>query len=144
MAVANSNFQSTEVFHSEQKAKEESGKLRQGGAAPVMRHVLPDTLPINEMPSNFDPVRISHAVTLMTDPHSREMVKRHMHIMQKIVVQYEDGFYLRDLVDILTILNACSEKCSTDKKYFKPMIELINIVKKPFIKGELQKKHGDH
>ena len=137
MAVANSNFQSTEVFHHNQEQKEaQDGEKTQKGVAPVMRHVLPDTIPINEMPSNFDPVRISHAVTLMTDPHSKDMIKRHMHIMHKIVVQYEDGFYLRDLVDILTILNSCSEKCMVDKKYFKPMIELINIVKKPFIKGE--------
>ena len=102
---------------------------------PIMRHVLPDEANLNEMPSNFHPVKIAHAVTLFTDPHSHDLTKRHLHILQKIVTEYGDGFFLRDLVDILIIVNACADRCAEDSRYVRPMVEMIKIAEKPFKKG---------
>lgn len=104
---------------------------------PIMRHVLPDESNFNDMPSNFHPVKISHAVTLFKDPHSSDLTKRHLHILQKIVAEYEDGFYLRDLVDILIIINACADRCGQEPRYVRPMIEVVKIAEKPFKKEKL-------
>jgi hypothetical protein len=103
---------------------------------PIVRHVIPDSNP-DDRPSNFDPVQIQHAVKLMTDPHSRELTKRHLHIVQKIALQYPQGFYLADLVDILNIINCCAERALEETKYIHAITTLVRIIRQPFIKAKL-------
>ena len=140
MAIAESKVQEPFSATSAQSVMHPMMQKQTKTMPPIMRHVLPDEPNLNEMPSNFHPVKISHAVTLFTDPHSRDLTKRHLHILQKIVTEYEDGFYLRDLVDILTILNACADRSLEDQRYLRPMIQMIKIAEKPFKKGERIRK----
>lgn len=59
---------------------------------------------------------------------------RHEHALRKVVKHYRSAFLIKDLVELFKILNICADRVEENVIYLKPLLEILNIVSKSFLK----------
>ena len=62
------------------------------------------------------------------------MLERHTHALNKVIKHYKNAFLLKDLVELFKILNICADRLDDHEAYLKPLLEILKIVAKPFLK----------
>ena len=65
------------------------------------------------------------------------MYDRHVHSLNKVIKHYKNAFLLKDLVELFKIVNICADRVDTNECYLKPLLDILKIVGKPFLKEKM-------
>ncbi|XP_009999886.1 PREDICTED: uncharacterized protein C7orf63 homolog [Chaetura pelagica] len=82
-------------------------------------------------------VDLSHVIKLLKDSESKDLEKEQLKTLKKVVKHFENGLPLKDLAQIIEILNLCAEKVNEQEAFTEPLCELIKICGLPFQKKKL-------
>lgn len=77
---------------------------------------------------------LDKVINLLTDPHSSKLKERHFKAVRKICTKYANGFYLKDIGSVLTILEELSAHLGEDEGYTNVVVQLIMLCGKSFLK----------
>ncbi|KAI4889474.1 hypothetical protein NFI96_015244 [Prochilodus magdalenae] len=77
---------------------------------------------------------LSRVIHLLEDPVSSSLKDRHVFALKKVVKRCQNGFLLRDLANVFTILNFCAEKAKEHPEYAPVLCDLLHICRIPFLK----------
>ncbi|XP_006636196.2 cilia- and flagella-associated protein 69 [Lepisosteus oculatus] len=127
LASENGVRRSTGVGGASKMVSEKSG-------APVVRHVITDSDLGTPEGSSMKPVELSQVIKLIEDPFASTLKERHLFVLKKVVKRYQNGFLLKDLVQIFKILNLCAEKAKDHPEYTQIMCGLFKLCSLPFLK----------
>uniref|UniRef100_A0A8C5WL50 Cilia and flagella associated protein 69 n=1 Tax=Leptobrachium leishanense TaxID=445787 RepID=A0A8C5WL50_9ANUR len=101
---------------------------------PVVRLVVTDTELGEQEVVQFKSMDLARALKLFEDPFSRNLTERHVRVLKKIAKHYCNGIPLKDLAQILKILNISAERVEDHKDFADPMCEIIKLFGFPFLK----------
>ncbi|XP_075275495.1 cilia- and flagella-associated protein 69 isoform X3 [Opisthocomus hoazin] len=82
-------------------------------------------------------VDLSCVVKLLEDSDSKDLEKEQLKTLKKVVKHFENGLPLKDLAQIIEILNLCAEKINEQEAFTEPLCELIKLCGLPFQKKKL-------
>ncbi|NXJ15845.1 CFA69 protein, partial [Odontophorus gujanensis] len=83
------------------------------------------------------PEDLSHAIKLLEDAGSSNLEEEQLKVLKKVVKSFENGLPLKDLAQIMDILNLCAEKVNEQEAFIEPACELIKLCGLPFQKKKL-------
>ncbi|XP_015709005.1 cilia- and flagella-associated protein 69 isoform X2 [Coturnix japonica] len=83
------------------------------------------------------PVDLNHVIKLLEDSSSRDLEDEQLKVLKKVVKSFENGLPLKDLAQIMDILNLSAEKVKEDEAFIEPICELIKLCGLPFQKKKL-------
>ncbi|CAI9576037.1 unnamed protein product, partial [Staurois parvus] len=66
---------------------------------------------------------MNRVMKLFEDPFSRDLVERHVRVLRKVARTYCNGFFLKDLPQIVKILNICAARAGDHTEYIDPMCD---------------------
>ncbi|XP_072017652.1 cilia- and flagella-associated protein 69-like isoform X2 [Amphiura filiformis] len=101
---------------------------------PLVGHVITDDSMGLKQGISMQPINYNKVIKLLTDQHSVNLFERHMHSLQRLVKHYQAGFLIKDLVQVFKILNVCADRIQDNKQYIQPMLDILKICSKPFLK----------
>ncbi|NXV44556.1 CFA69 protein, partial [Uria aalge] len=79
-------------------------------------------------------VDLNHVIKLLEDSDSKDLEKEQLKTLKKVVKRFETGLPLKDLEQIIEILNLCAEKMNEQEAFTEPLCELIKLCGLPFQK----------
>ncbi|NXV11581.1 CFA69 protein, partial [Cepphus grylle] len=79
-------------------------------------------------------VDLNHVIKLLEDSDSKDLEKEQLKTLKKVVKHFENGLPLKDLEQIIEILNLCAEKMNEQEAFTEPLCELIKLCGLPFQK----------
>ncbi|NXF03046.1 CFA69 protein, partial [Smithornis capensis] len=79
-------------------------------------------------------VDLDHVIKLLEGSDSKDMEKEQLKTLKRVVKHFENGLPLKDLAQIIEILNLCAEKRSEQEAFTEPLCELIKLFGLPFQK----------
>ncbi|NWS53451.1 CFA69 protein, partial [Chunga burmeisteri] len=82
-------------------------------------------------------VDLNHVIKLLEDSDSEDLEKEQLKTLKKVVKRFENGLPLKDLAQIIKILNLCAEKMNEQEAFTEPLCELIKLCGLPFQKKKL-------
>ncbi|NXE19562.1 CFA69 protein, partial [Ardeotis kori] len=82
-------------------------------------------------------VDMNHVIKLLEDSDSKDLEKEQLNTLKKVVKRFENGLPLKDLAQIIEILNLCAEKVNEQETFIEPLCELIKLCGLPFQKKKL-------
>ncbi|KFP58940.1 Uncharacterized protein C7orf63, partial [Cariama cristata] len=82
-------------------------------------------------------VDLNHVIKLLEDSDSVNLEKEQLKTLKKVVKRFENGLPLKDLAQIIKILNLCAEKINEQEAFTEPLCELIKLCGLPFQKKKL-------
>nr|XP_047933437.1 cilia- and flagella-associated protein 69 isoform X3 [Anser cygnoides] len=80
---------------------------------------------------------LNHAIRLLEGSDSSSLEEEQLKVLKKVVKRFENGLPLKDLAQIIDILNLCAEKVNEQEAFIEPMCELIKLCGLPFQKKKL-------
>ncbi|CAH2282348.1 cilia- and flagella-associated 69 [Pelobates cultripes] len=101
---------------------------------PVVRLVVTDTELGDQEAVPFKSMDLARVIKLFEDPFSRDLTERHVRVLKKIAKHYCNGIPLKDLTQIIQILNICAQRIENHKDFIDPMCEIIKLCGLPFLK----------
>lgn len=112
---------------------------------PIVRHLIRDsdvklfdeknTDDLNLLQTlELTPLELDKIIKLFIDPHSSQLVDRHLHGIKKVIKHYQQGFLIKDVVKIIKIFNILADKSEIDEAYLPCMCALLKTFQYPFIK----------
>ncbi|XP_027494827.1 cilia- and flagella-associated protein 69-like isoform X2 [Corapipo altera] len=84
--------------------------------------------------SQLRSVDLDHVIKLLEGSDSKGLEKEQLKTLKKVVKHFENGIPLKDLEQIIKILNLCSEKMKEHETFSEPLCELIKLFGLPFQK----------
>jgi len=98
---------------------------------PIVHHIVTDenagyTQKIKE-------INLGRAVKLLSDPHSHHLVDRHVNAFHRIAKKYQNGFLMKDLVQVFKIVNICADKILENDLYIDPLCSMLQVCRMPFL-----------
>ncbi|NXV73629.1 CFA69 protein, partial [Atlantisia rogersi] len=82
-------------------------------------------------------VELHHVIKLLRDSDSKDMKKEQLKTLKKVIKRFENGLPLKNLEQIIEILNLCAEKMNEQEAFAEPLCELIKLCGLPFQKKKL-------
>ncbi|KAM6104054.1 cilia- and flagella-associated protein 69 isoform 2-T2 [Theristicus caerulescens] len=82
-------------------------------------------------------VDLNHVIKLLEDSDSKDLEKEQLKTLKKVVKRFENGLPLKDLAQVIEILNLCAEKMNEQEAFTEPLCELIKLCGLPFQKKKL-------
>ncbi|XP_009328866.1 PREDICTED: uncharacterized protein C7orf63 homolog [Pygoscelis adeliae] len=82
-------------------------------------------------------VDLNHVIKLLEDSDSKDLEKGQLKTLKKVVKHFENGLPLKDLAQVIEILNLCAEKMNEQEAFTEPLCELIKLCGLPFQKKKL-------
>ncbi|KFQ38616.1 Uncharacterized protein C7orf63, partial [Mesitornis unicolor] len=79
-------------------------------------------------------VDLNHVIRLLEDSDSVNLEKEQLKTLKKVVKRFENGVPLKDLAQIIEVLNLCAEKMNKQEAFTEPLCELIKLCGLPFLK----------
>ncbi|NWS42034.1 CFA69 protein, partial [Probosciger aterrimus] len=79
-------------------------------------------------------VDLNRVIKLLEVSNSVNLEKEQLKSLKKIAKRFENGLPLKDLVQIMEILNLCAEKVNEQEAFTEPLCELIKLCGLPFQK----------
>ncbi|NXP23821.1 CFA69 protein, partial [Scytalopus superciliaris] len=79
-------------------------------------------------------VDLDHVIKLLEGSDSKDLEKEQLKTLKKVAKHFESGFPLKDLKQIMRILNLCAEKMKEQEAFTEPLCELIKLFGLPFKK----------
>ncbi|GAB1605853.1 hypothetical protein Ahia01_000867600 [Argonauta hians] len=83
------------------------------------------------------PINLKRVVKLLLDPYSEKLYHRHSRALSKVVLHYQDGFLLRDLNEVVEIINTCYVRLTVSDIYMNPLLHILAICGTPFLKAKV-------
>ncbi|XP_027021008.2 cilia- and flagella-associated protein 69 [Tachysurus fulvidraco] len=80
---------------------------------------------------------LPRVINLLQDPISCTLKDRHISALKRVTKRCQNGYYLRDLLDIFQILNICAEKSEEHPDYTSMLRDLVYICRFPFLKEKV-------
>ncbi|XP_068012917.1 cilia- and flagella-associated protein 69 isoform X1 [Melanerpes formicivorus] len=80
------------------------------------------------------PVDLSRLIKLLEGPDSIDLGKEQMKALKKVVKHFGAGLPLKDLAQVMDILNLCAEKVNEQAAFTEPLVQLIKLCGLPFLK----------
>ncbi|NXI34357.1 CFA69 protein, partial [Galbula dea] len=77
-------------------------------------------------------VDLNHVIKLLEDSNSQEMEQ--LKALRRVVKCLEKGLPLKDLAQIMEVINLCAEKRNGQEAFTEPLCELIKLCGLPFLK----------
>lgn len=77
---------------------------------------------------------MNRVIKLLEDSDSKDLEKEQLKNLKKVVKRFENGLPLKDLAQIMEILNLCAEKMNEQEAFTEPLCELIKLCGLPFQK----------
>ncbi|XP_053324126.1 cilia- and flagella-associated protein 69 [Spea bombifrons] len=103
-------------------------------ARPVVRLVVTDTDLGDQEAIPFQPMDLARVLKFFEDPFSRDLTERHVRTLKKIAKHYCNGIPLKDLTQLMKILNVCAARVGDHKEFIDPMSDLLKLFGLPFLK----------
>ncbi|NXE79572.1 CFA69 protein, partial [Cochlearius cochlearius] len=85
-------------------------------------------------------VDLNHVINLLEGSDSKELEKEQLKTLKKVVKRFENGLPLKDLAQVIEILNLCAEKMNEQEAFSEPLCELIKLCGLPFLKKKLSEE----
>ncbi|XP_071661249.1 cilia- and flagella-associated protein 69 isoform X1 [Patagioenas fasciata] len=79
-------------------------------------------------------VDLNHVIELLEDSDPKDLEKEQLKALKKVVKRFENGLPLKDLAQVVEILNLCAEKVYEQEAFTEPLCELIKLCGLPFQK----------
>ncbi|NWR90911.1 CFA69 protein, partial [Furnarius figulus] len=79
-------------------------------------------------------VDLDHVIKLLAGSDSKDLEKEQLKTLKKVTKHFENGFPLKDLEQIVRILNLCAEKMKEQEAFTECLCELIKLFGLPFQK----------
>ncbi|XP_077347010.1 cilia- and flagella-associated protein 69 isoform X2 [Lithobates pipiens] len=67
----------------------------------------------------------------------RDLVERHVRVLKKVGRTYCNGIFLKDLPQIMKILNICAARAGDHTEYIDPMCDIVKLWGLPFLKERM-------
>ncbi|NWW83675.1 CFA69 protein, partial [Rhynochetos jubatus] len=80
---------------------------------------------------------LNHVIKLLEDSDSKDLEKEQLKTLKKVVKRLENGIPLKDLAQIIEILNLCAEKMDEQEAFTEPLCDFIKLCGLPFQKKKL-------
>nr|DBA25193.1 TPA: hypothetical protein GDO54_012751 [Pyxicephalus adspersus] len=113
----------------------DNGKKSAG--RPVVKLVVTDTELGESEAVPSKPIDMNRVLNLFEDPFSRDLVERHVRILKKVAKTYCNGILLKDLPQIVKILNICATRAGDHTEYIDPMCDIVKLCGLPFLKERM-------
>ncbi|XP_050388470.1 cilia- and flagella-associated protein 69 [Patella vulgata] len=101
---------------------------------PLVAHIITDDDIGMLQGSKLQPINLGRVIKLLTDPHSAILYDRHVNSLQRLIRHYQNGFPMKDLVQVFKLLNVCADRVDQQPLYESPIIEILNICSLPYLK----------
>ncbi|KFV95879.1 Uncharacterized protein C7orf63, partial [Eurypyga helias] len=82
-------------------------------------------------------VDLNHVIKLLEDSDSVTLEKEQLKTLKKVVKSFENGIPLKDLAQIIEILNLCAEKMDEQEAFTEPLCGFVKLCGLPFQKKKL-------
>ncbi|KAM4631463.1 cilia- and flagella-associated protein 69 [Polymixia lowei] len=79
-------------------------------------------------------LELSKVISLLKDPLTATLKERHLFVLRKLVKRCQNGFLLRELAGIATVLNICAERVKDQPEYVFVLCDTLKICGLPFLK----------
>ncbi|XP_071416723.1 cilia- and flagella-associated protein 69 isoform X2 [Pithys albifrons albifrons] len=79
-------------------------------------------------------VNLDHVIKLLESSNSKDLEKEQLKTLKKVAKHFENGFPLKDLEQIMRILDLCAGKVKEQEVFTEPLCELIKLSGLPFQK----------
>lgn len=104
---------------------------------PVVRLVVTDPELGEREAFPLKPIDMNRVLKLFEDPFSRDLVERHVRVLKKVGRTYCNGIFLKDLPQIMKILNICAARAGDHTEYIDPMCDIVKLCGLPFLKERM-------
>ncbi|XP_075683735.1 cilia- and flagella-associated protein 69 isoform X2 [Rhinoderma darwinii] len=113
-----------------------SGNGKQSGR-PVVRLLVTDTDLVQKEAVQFKPMDLDRVVKLFEDPFSKNLTERHVKVLKKVGKHYCNGILIKDLPQIMKLLNISAAKTEDHKDFIDPVCEVVKLFGLPFLKEKM-------
>ncbi|XP_024433029.1 cilia- and flagella-associated protein 69 [Desmodus rotundus] len=83
------------------------------------------------------PTDLSRITRLLEETGKDDLEEKQLKFVKKLVQYYQNGFPLRDLAQIFTILNLCAGKIENQPCFIEPAYDIIKLCRLPFLKKKV-------
>ncbi|XP_044149807.1 cilia- and flagella-associated protein 69 [Bufo gargarizans] len=104
---------------------------------PVVRLLVTGTDLAQKEAVQFKPMDLDRVVKLFEDPFSKDLIERHVKVLKKVAKHYCNGILLRDLPQIMKMLNISAKKIEDHKDFIDPVCEVVKLFGLPFLKEKV-------
>ncbi|XP_077124392.1 cilia- and flagella-associated protein 69 isoform X1 [Ranitomeya variabilis] len=113
-----------------------SGNSKPNGR-PVVRLLVTDTDLVQREANQFKPMDLGRVVKLFEGPFSKDLLERHMKALKKVGKHYYNGIVLKDLPQIMKLLNISATKIEDHKDFIDPVCDVVKLFGLPFLKEKM-------
>ncbi|KAM5302953.1 cilia- and flagella-associated protein 69 isoform 4-T4 [Glossophaga mutica] len=109
------------------------GKTSSPRRIPVVGVVTED----EDAQAGLKPTDLSRIIKLLEETGKDDLEEKQLKFVKKLVQCYQNGFPLRDLAQIFTILNLCAGKIENQPSFIEPAYDIIKLCRLPFLKKKV-------
>ncbi|XP_063777580.1 cilia- and flagella-associated protein 69 isoform X2 [Pseudophryne corroboree] len=80
---------------------------------------------------------LDRVLKLFEDPFSGNLTERQLRVLKKLTKHYCSGILLKELPQIVKLLDICATKIEDHKDFIEPMCDIIKICGLPFLKEKM-------
>ncbi|XP_037008433.2 cilia- and flagella-associated protein 69 isoform X2 [Artibeus jamaicensis] len=80
------------------------------------------------------PTDLNRIIKLLEETGKDDLEEKQVKCVKKLVQYYQNGFPLRDIAQIFTILNLCAGKIENQPCFMEPAYDIIKLCRLPFLK----------
>ncbi|CAJ0964437.1 unnamed protein product [Ranitomeya imitator] len=113
-----------------------SGNSKPNGR-PVVRLLVTDTELVQREAIQFKPMDLGRMIKLFEGPFSKDLLERHMKALKKVGKHYYNGIVLKDLPQIMKLLNISATKIEDHKDFIDPVCDVVKLFGLPFLKEKM-------
>ncbi|XP_072010337.1 cilia- and flagella-associated protein 69 [Engystomops pustulosus] len=104
---------------------------------PVVRLLVTDTDLVQKEPVQFRPMDLERVSKLFEDPFSKDFIERQVKAVKKVGKHYYNGILLKDLPQMMKLLNASASKIEDHRDFIDPVCDIVKLFGLPFLKEKM-------
>ncbi|KAG8573761.1 hypothetical protein GDO81_012537 [Engystomops pustulosus] len=104
---------------------------------PVVRLLVTDTDLVQKEPVQFRPMDLERVIKLFEDPFSKDFIERQVKAVKKVGKHYYNGILLKDLPQMMKLLNASASKIEDHRDFIDPVCDIVKLFGLPFLKEKM-------
>ncbi|CAF0791002.1 unnamed protein product [Rotaria sp. Silwood1] len=94
-------------------------------------HVLTSITDNDEQ--KIEPFQFGRTIKFFQDPHTSHLVDRRVHLCHKLYRHHKNGYVLKDLHNLMKMLNILADLCQQQALFIDPFINILKNCSKPFL-----------
>ncbi|XP_075683729.1 cilia- and flagella-associated protein 69-like isoform X2 [Rhinoderma darwinii] len=112
-----------------------SGHGKQSGR-PLMKVVVTDA-DLDQESVQLKPLDLDRIVKFFDVPLPKISIERHVRNLKKVAKHYSNGIPLKDLPDVMKILQICAARIEDNTDFIDPVCQVIKLLGLPFLKEKM-------